>query len=293
MKVNLVLQPGQFSSFTSWYLEPLWREYFDIGVYDAAKTYSKETLFVFWWMNTGDSIVNELQNRGYKIVIDNLWELPNSKFDKFYQLNNPNWFWWNESLWWTALSYNNIAPEKTYKHLALMPIRRLSSTRDQIVKKMLPYLDQMLWSYKDHQLPNDDYGQRFVNPQWYNDTYFSVVVETQQHGSCQRLTEKTYKACAYHHPMLVVGQSNTLEFLKKQGFETFENIFNENYDQELDFEKRFNLIVDNLNHFVKEPYSDLTWKKLEHNHNHFFNKALCEQYIIKEIIEPLLHYAET
>ena len=73
----------------------------------------------------------------------------------------------------------------------------------------------------------------------------------------------------------------------------FDNMFDESYDQEIDFNKRLHMVVENLNKISQTPYSDLTWDKLKHNHNHFFNKQLCEQKIIEEIIQPLLEYAET
>lgn len=300
MKVKLILQPGQFTSFTSWYLEPLWREYFDIELYDETKTYDRNTLFVFWWMDTKNQLINKLINQGHKVAIDNLWETHNAEYDQFYQINNPNWWWWNESLWWRALRYDQYVPNKTYKKIALMPIRRVDKIRDLIVKKMQPWLNQMIWSYKDQHLPNDTYinetgevNQRFMNPQWFDDTCINLVVESTQSSQGLLVSEKTYKPCAFYQPMLIVGRSGALELIKNQGFETFDNIFDESYDQEIDFEKRLHIVLENLNRICKEPYSDLTWEKLKHNHHLFFNKVLVKDSIVKEIIEPLLEYAET
>jgi hypothetical protein len=298
-KIKLVLQPEKFSSFTSWYLESFWQQYFDIELYSKEKSYNKNTLFVFWHLDVDNDVLTQLTDQGHKVVVDNLWELPDPAFDKFYQLNNENWCWWNEALWWKALGYDQHQPVKTYKKLALMPIRRVSRIRDWVVDHLGSRLDQMIWSYKNTHLPNDSYTdtndveQRFFNPEWYNSTYVNLVIETLQHGKLFWTTDKTYKACAYYQPMLIVGQINSLNFLKQQGFETFDNIFDESYDQEPVFEKRFELILKNLDNIKLEPYSELTWQKLQHNHNHFFNDDLCKQGIQKQIIEPLLHYAET
>jgi hypothetical protein len=298
MKAKIILQPDQFTSFTNYYLEPLWQEYFDIEQYNKHKAYSKDSLFVFWWMNINDPLIKELVSQGHKVVVDNLWEVPMPDIKGVYQLSNSNWFYWNESLWWSALGHNQYIPDKTYKKLALMPIRRTSPVRDQIVAELAPFLDNMLWSYKDNRLPNDDYqgtdvNQRFLNPQWGDDCCINVVVENTQHNKIFNLTEKSYKPFALYQPMLIVGQAGSLSFLKNQGFETFDNIFDESYDQEPDFNQRLKLIIENLNQFKMEPYSPITWEKLRHNHNHFFNEQLCKQGIVKEIIEPLLHYAET
>lgn len=293
MKVKLVLQPDQFSSFTSYYLEPLWKEYFDIEIYNSSTYYDKSTLFVFWAVNVKDDIVNKLQEQGCKIVIDNLWESYDTEYDKFYQLNNLNWFWWNESLWWRALGYHGYSPTKNYKNLALMPIRKIRPNRNYIVDKLGPLKDQMIWSYKNQKLPNDNGDQRFMSPDWYNDSYLSLVVETMQNTPGLIISEKSYKPCAFFHPMLIIGLPGVLAVLKQQGFETFDNIFDESYDTEVQFAKRLNIIIENLNNFKMQQYSDETWSKLEHNHNHFFNEDLCKQGIVREIIKPLLHYAET
>jgi len=298
MKPELVLQPDQFSSFTSYYLESLWRRYFDIKIYDPTQNYSKKTLFVFWWMNAHDPVVNELHSQGHKIVIDNLWEVPDKNSNQYYQLFNPNWVWWNESLWWRSLGYNQYRPNRTYKKTALMQIGRVSDIRDWIVDHLGPLKDQMIWSYKDQRLPNDDYigqdvNQRFMNPQWYDNTCINLVVETRQHGKIYWATEKTFKACAYYQPMLIIGQTETLQWLKQHGFETFDNLFDESYDQEPVFEKRFDMILQNLQNIGHDPYSVETQQKLEHNHHHFFDETKAIQGIVTEIIEPLLHYAET
>jgi len=299
MKIKLILQPDQFSSFTSWYLEPLWHRYFDIELYDQTKTYNNTALFVFWWMNANDTIVKELCNQGHKVVVDNLWEIPQVEFSsKYYELNNRNWCWYNESLWWRALGYHNYVPDKSYKKIAFMPINRAKEHRNIIVNALGSRLDNFVWSYKDKKLPNDaekslPEWQRFINPTWYNDTYYSVVVETHQVGRCWWPTDKTFKACAYYHPFLIAGQSHTLERLQHLGFETFNNIFDETYDDIEDFDQRLNAVIKNIDNFESVPYNAITIGRLLHNHNLFFNQQLVEDRIVKEIIEPLLEYAET
>jgi hypothetical protein len=300
-KIKIILQPEQFSTFTSWYLQSLWQDYFDIEIYDEKNSYCHCDLFVFWIANAKNKIIDRLYNLGHKIVIDNLWEVYNNELAHFYQLCNPNnWWWWNESLWWRARGYNQYIPKKTYNKIALMPIRRVNKVRNLIVEKIQPWADQMIWSYKDRYLPGDKFldsaneiDQRFMNPIWYDQTCINLVIESTQESPGLIVSEKTYKPIAFYHPMLIVGQSGVLQIIKNQGFETFDNIFDESYDQEKNFGKRLEIILSNLNRVRKEPYCDLTWKKLEHNQNHFFNEKLVKKFIVKEIIEPLIEYAET
>jgi hypothetical protein len=166
------------------------------------------------------------------------------------------------------------------------------------VDKLGSRLDRFLWSYKDKILPgdlpsSDSRHQRFFNPEWYDDTYFSMVVETLQHGGCTWMTEKVFKACAYYHPFLVISQPGLLTLLKKMGFETYQNIFDESYDHIRDFDSRLDAIIKNIDNFKVEPYDSETQRRLRHNHNHFFNQELVEDRITTEIVEPLLAYAET
>jgi len=298
MKNKIILRPEEFTSFGSNYLGSLWRTYFDISWYDPTSTYHKtNTLFVVPWQNADDDYSKNLRAQGYKVVVDNLWEVSTMRTD-YYWLENPNWCWYNESLWWRSLGYHQYTPNKKYSKLALMPINRISHERDQIVSKLGPLLDNFIWSYRDKILPNDtlttDIGyQRFFNPAWYDDTYFSAVVETHQQGVCYWPTEKTFKACAYYHPFLLIGQHHTLKRLKKLGFETYDNIFDESYDDIVEFDIRFDSVIQNIKNFSTTSYDTLTQQKLKHNHFHFFNQDLATSRIISEIIEPLLHHAET
>ncbi len=298
MKPNIVLRPEEFTSFTSYYLEPLWNRYFDITWYNPTTTYhNANTLFVVWWQNVDDGYTKKLQDQGYKVVIDHLWETPTSRTD-YHWLENSNWCWYNESLWWRSLGYHQYIPNKQYSKLSFMPIRRQGSTRDKIVNKLKPLLDNFIWSYQDKKLPNDikstDNGyQRFFNPEWYDNTYFSTVVETFQHGTCYWPTEKTFKACAYYHPFLLIGQHHTLTRLQQLGFETYNNIFDESYDDIVDFDSRLDAVIQNIKNFSTTSYDTPTQQKLQHNHDRFFDQDLVRSKIVSEIIEPLLHYAET
>jgi len=297
MKNKLVLRPNEFTSFTSCYLEEFWGRYFDISLYDPDTIYDRSgTVFAVWWMNADDEYSKQLRDQGHKVIVDNLWEVPTNRTD-YYWLENSSWFWYNESLWLRDIGYHEYQPNKRYSKMGFAPIRRQSKIRDQIVNALGSRLDNFLWSYKNKELPGDvpssyNHYQRFFNPDWYDDTYFSLVIETLQHGNSPWMTEKVFKACAYYHPFLVVGQQGVLKLLKNMGFETYDNMFDESYDSIQDFDARLDAIIKNIDHFKEEPYDQETQRRLRHNHDHFFNQTLVESRIITEIIEPLLEHAE-
>jgi len=91
---------------------------------------------------------------------------------------------------------------------------------------------------------------------YYNDTYFSVVSETNYYTtgsfiSTRCLTEKTLKPIAYGHPFIILGPPGTLRLVRQLGFKTFSPCINESYDEELDDIKRMLMIVDEIERLCK------------------------------------------
>lgn len=297
-KPLLVLRPQEFTSFTSFYLENFWKTHFEIDYYDPATQYDrKSTLFAVRWVDANDQYVQQLLNNNHKVIADSLWDIQDNHVPhQIYLIKNKNWFWYNESLWWQSQGYDQYVPDKNISKTAFMPIRRVSDIRNKIVKLLDPYLDQFIWSYQDQRLPNDDHdqpavNQRYVNFDWYNHSYFSLVVETSQ-DNYLALTEKSYKPIAYHHPFVIIGVPGVLAALRKNGFETFDNLFDESYDQIQDLDARLCNIVDIVKDVKITQYDKLTQQKLAHNRNLFFDRQLITNRMIAEIVNPLLEYAE-
>jgi hypothetical protein len=136
-----------------------------------------------------------------------------------------------------------------------------------------------------------------MNPMWYNDTCFSVVVESFNGKNLTAdvpvfLTEKIYKPIARYQPFMVVGGSGILAYLKSQGFETFDNLFDESYDTETDFDKKLDIIARNIENYVKQPYDAVTLGKIKHNVELFYNIDVTRRGIVKDIVEPIVKFIE-
>lgn len=298
-KIDLVFHPNGAIGFRSYYFSFLFSQYFNYWIYDTSKVYDKNTIFVSNIIDDKEWI-NELRDNGYKTVIDNLWEFPNYQKGHF-NIVNKNWFWYNECFWNDSLGYSSHIPNVTYKKLAFMPINRKGPNRDAIIEKLKPYLDDFIYSYGDKKLPNDlldktdPNWQRYFNPEWYNDTYFSLVIETSVNSITDDpfITEKTFKPIAFKHPFMVYGTINLLGYIKSQGFVTYDNLFDESYDMITDNNSKINEIIKNITNFNRVPYDKFTLEKIEHNHALFFNKDLVISKIKKEIINPLIEYAKT
>jgi len=65
---------------------------------------------------------------------------------------------------------------------------------------------------------------------WYSYIFVDIICETFFSGNGFRPTEKTARALATKTPFIIMGWPNSLKNLKKIGFKTFSNYWNEEYD---------------------------------------------------------------
>jgi hypothetical protein len=104
-----------------------------------------------------------------------------------------------------------------------------------------------------------------------------VVTETVANGCRQHLTEKTFKPICLNMPFVLVGTAGSLNYLKRYGFKTFEHLWDESYDAELDDHVRIEKVgqllkdLDQLSQGEKQNLfrhaSDIT----QHNFDHFYS----------------------
>lgn len=105
---------------------------------------------------------------------------------------------------------------------------------------------------------------------------FSLVSETEMHRSqTRRFTEKTIKALAAWHPIVVAGNMGTLELLREHGFQTFSPWIDESYDLIETPEERLRAALAQAKRLIE--MSDDAFDRLlvemepvlAHNHRHF------------------------
>ena len=301
-----VLHKNPICSFNADWFAPIVNQYFSFEPWIPENSYARGTLF---YMNvldfsnqSGHDFCNHLTQLGFKVIIDNLWEVDPGPVPGTMRVCCDRWFWYNESLWYRYLGLDQYRPQRNEKYLALMPMNKRKPHRDDFVQRV--NLNNMLWSYVDAgtQLPNDgdmtDWNtQRYMNPDWYNNTYLSMVVESIVRPGSQYtpvfITEKTTKPLAFQHTFVIYGNCGTLRTLRNWGFETFDNLWDESYDKILDYTARRDAVINLINDVKIQPYDSETCRRIKHNHDHFFDQNIVLSGILKEIIEPILEYAET
>jgi hypothetical protein len=301
-KINLLLNWDDWTSFHNRWIQNAVSEHFNIlWVSDNPPIKQQDTLLVTTKVSK-NKWYDSLHQQGFRVLVDNLWGMGDYPLENSFLLWNINWFWYHESLCYKLSKFDQYQPNRTYNKLALMPMGHQKLSHDLLFDRVQDYLDDFIWSYVERtgkQLPNDidkSLGpwQRHFNPEWYDQTHFSLIGETLVEDKFTlHVTEKSYKPMAFYHPFLTFGQRGILKHLQGQGFETFENLFDESYDQELTIDARLDKVIANIQNFKKCPYDSLTIEKLKHNHELFFNTELVHRKLITEIVEPIINYVET
>ena len=301
---------------------PIVNRYFEFEPYVESRTYHSNTVFLIMASSYDHDMAKHFEHK--RVIIDLCVEGLFGKWEEVYKIKSPNhcifygsliqnppddvvsvanFFWYNEALGNIERGYNRLYnPNKNFAKKFLMPIGSKRPWRDHVVERFGPYLDDAYWSYvrRGVTLPGEapatkKYDQRHFNPIWYDDTCFSVVVE-----SCNSKqltsevpvfgTEKTFKPISGLQPFMVIGGVGILEYLKSQGFETYDNMFDESYDTETDFDKKLDIIIGNIQRYNKGPYTTKTLKKIKHNFNLFYNVDRVRSGIVKDIVEPIVKF---
>lgn len=78
---------------------------------------------------------------------------------------------------------------------------------------------------------NNEWGEIYLDPRPYVDTYFSVVTETVLEYPYSFRTEKIAKVLAMGHPWICATSRGFYRDLQNMGFKTFDGIIDEKFDQ--------------------------------------------------------------
>lgn len=126
----------------------------------------------------------------------------------------------------------------------------------------------------------------------YRSTAIEVVLETLFDDTRWHLTEKTLRPIACGQPFILAATAGSLKYLHSYGFQTFDSVWDESYDDIKDPVARLQAIVDLMQH-IKLNYSteeilDKTKKICEHNQQRFFSQQFT-QLIIDEYRSNVNH----
>lgn len=321
LKPKLIFRSQDNTGFGQGWIMPIVQDHFDLTEYDPAATYSTQdaVLTVYQTEFEPDPWWKPLEESGHKIILDHLWDsdvdTPSLVVNNRLVLRNPNWLWYRECLHYTSGGYNLYQPQKDVQYSFLMLMNKQREHRDRMLVELDPLLHKSLYSYVDRgiRIPGDQdglgpdqmYWLYYMNPDWYNSTAFSVVVESWMRtmpwvrnpevpNYRTEVSEKIFKPLAYFHPFVCVGSEGTCRYLQREGFETFDNLWSESYDTVLDDSERFTAAIETIytadRDYASGNFDSLTWDKMRHNNARFFQRDLVVERFTSEIIQDIFNF---
>jgi hypothetical protein len=107
----------------------------------------------------------------------------------------------------------------------------------------------------------------------YQSCFCAIVNEAKFAWPFGQFSEKTLNAIKSFRPFILAAPPRTLEYLKKYNIQTFDQFWDESYDQEENHEKRLIKIFDTIDYINSKNIKELRtlYKQivpiLEHNYN--------------------------
>jgi hypothetical protein len=319
-KIKFLYLEDDYPNFTQGAIVHLVTPYFDLVKYDPRATYNHTDtviLTTFWRAKTPDTAWwAKFQQQGFRIVVDHLYD---SDVDTVSRRINPlmlelrcgNWLWYNSALASAQFGYNQYQPQRDVKYSFIMLMNKIRQHKDRVAADLAPLLPTARWSYVErgqHIGDPEENNPRviwhlYMSPNWYDTAAFSVVVEswmrTDQwmHDSNNyrtEVSEKIFKPLAFYHPFVCYGSEGTCRYLQREGFETFSNLWSEEYDTILNDNERFEavtpVVFDAVKNYSTARYDALTEQKLQHNKQHYFDTALIHRRFQTEIIDVIQEF---
>lgn len=312
---KLIYNHKDYTSFALAWVRPLIEQHFEMVQYDPAATYQKQdAVLVTYASRITNTWYQGLVERGHKLVVDHLWDsdvaIVSKVTDNEMELRCPNWMWYLACLEFAHHGYQSYVPKREHSNSFLMLMNNPRWHRDAILPLLHNVLDQALYSYNsrgitiagDKPLEENTPWQRYMNPEWYDKTAFSVVVESYMRNTIDggemitEVSEKIFKPLAYRHPFIVAGSAHTLDYLEAQGFETFDTWFDQSYDRILNDRTRLAAVCNEIDSAVARwnkneiGWDSETQRRVEHNHAHMFNRSVVVDRFVKEIINPVQEF---
>ena len=119
-------------------------------------------------------------------------------------------------------------------------------------------------------------------------SYICETFDTVDHGNF--VTEKTYRPIINKHPFVVHSAPGMIEYLKENGFKTFDKLIDESYDKLEMSENRIDKTIDQsiklLEHCINNP--EHVQNIVDHNYNQLFDRAQHQLNELKKCVNELL-----
>jgi len=242
-------------------------------------------------------------------------ELNSAEAEKFDRDGAVLVYYWSHALiardWFRYAEYDHTLKEKTQHKKFLIYNRAWKGSREYRLKLADLLVDNNLHDccvtsfnptddnepYVSHCFVNEQFRPARDNlekffplntaPSWasadycatdYQSTDIEIVLETLFDDARWHLTEKTLRAIAVGQPFVLCSTPGSLEYLRRYGFQTYHQCWDESYDSISDPIQRLHAIVKLMKNLTDV---DLTLARsiARYNQQHFFSKKFINQVI--------------
>ena len=316
MKPRLIYQTQDYPSFAIPWVRPLIEPHFDLVLYDPEASYDpqRDTALVTYASRVTNGWYQQLTRAGHRLLVDHLWDsdvaIRPRRSGRELELRCPDFMWYLASIEFEYHGYRTYQPCRRREHSFLMLMNNPRWHRDALVAMLHNVLDRAVYSYnaRNITLSNDKDPtvdvpwQRYMNPDWYDSTAFSVVAESYMRNTIDggemitEVSEKIFKPLAYRHPFVTAGSAYTLQYLRGRGFESYSTWFDESYDTVRDDRLRLATVCREIDRAVHRwDRGEIGWdaetiRRTQHNHDLMFDRTVVNSGWQRDIIEPIQEF---
>lgn len=190
--------------------------------------------------------IYETKNKPYKFLFLN----GRSRFHRKYLLERFRSSGLLDQSLWTNLEKQIV---QQYQGQDLMPMGIKTLPAKYEVERYRQQVNKTFDSgFVKSDLFSREWGEIYIEPAAYIDTYFSVVTETVFDYPYSFRTEKIWKPIAMAHPWIAVANAGYYRDMRNLGFKTFDHLVDESFDQIEDSQKRIERIAEVVTDLCKQ-----------------------------------------
>ena len=219
-------------------------------------------------------------NETFKVQFNKKFICLNWRFTKHRQListfiaGDDVYLSWHHKASFDSLSKNSFFDIDTWEEKYIEFYCRLKNNCD-LVMKHAPYVIDInpnaaikienpynvdIWpnveKYSPGETPALHNRVSNVLADFYTNSFVDVINETRFAQPTGNFSEKVFQAIQYQKPFILVAPPKTLEYIRSLGFKTFNDFWDESYDDEFDHGERLAKIFMLLQQIIDMPIED-------------------------------------
>ena len=148
--------------------------------------------------------------------------------------------------------------------------------------------EEAIWpsvaEYRDGQTPSLYNTKETMLGNFYKDIFVDIVTETRFAQPCANYSEKVLHPIQYMKPFILLAPPHALKYLKESGYQTFDQFWDESYDETEDHGERLRKILELIKFILDKPIEELhtmyqqMMPVIEHNRQTFMSLTAVPNY---------------